>query len=110
MLAAGVLVAALSAPAMAQTTIVTTTTTERVERPLSLAPQQRTRIKEYVVRQRVPAMQERVVVDQPLPQEVELQAVPQEWGPQVRQYRYVYADDQVMFVDPSTRRVVEVVE
>lgn len=98
---------ALSIPAMAQTTIVTT---ERSGPPLSLAPQQRTMIKEYVVERRVPVVRERVVVGEPIAQEVELQPVPAEWGPSVRQYRYVYADDHVALVDPGTRRVVEVVE
>lgn len=75
------LAAMLAGPAMAQQTVVTTTTTtERVTRPLSLAPQQRTRIKEYVVQQRAPVVRERVIVGEPLPQEVELQAVPQEWA------------------------------
>jgi hypothetical protein len=105
---AAALVAVLSVPAMAQTTIVTTT--ERAGPPLSLAPEQRTMIREYVVERRVPVVRERVVVGEPVAQEVELQPVPYEWGPQVRQYRYVYADDHVAFVDPGTRRVVEVVD
>ena len=107
-LVAAAALAVLSIPAMAQTTIVTTT--ERVGTPLSLEPEQRTMIREYVVQRRVPVVRERVVVGEPLAQEVELQPVPQEWGPQVRQYRYVYADDHVAFVDPGTRRVVEVIE
>ena len=100
--------AALALPAMAQTTVVTT---ERVVRPpLSLEPQQRTMIREYVVQRRVPVVRERVVVGEPIAQEVELQPVPQGWGPQVQQYRYVYSDDHVAFVDPGTRRVIQVLE
>ena len=56
------------------------------------------------------AVRERVIVGEPIAQEVELQPVPYEWGPQVQQYRYVYADDHVAFVDPGTRRVIQVVE
>ncbi|MGZ5228386.1 MAG: DUF1236 domain-containing protein [Burkholderiales bacterium] len=107
-LLAAAAIVALSVPAMAQT-IVTTTTTERVA-PLSLAPQQRTIIKRYVVERQVPVMHERVVVGDPVAQEVELQTVPDEWGPSVQRYRYVYADDHVAFVDPGTRRVVEILE
>lgn len=109
---AAALVAVLAGPALAQTT-VTTTTTERVLRPpLSLEPQQRTVIREYVVQRRVPpaTVSREVVVGQPIAREVELQPVPQEWGRQVRPYRYVYANDQVMFVDPATRQVVEVLD
>lgn len=109
LLTAAALVAVLSVPAIAQTTVVTTTE-ERVSPPLSIAPQQRTIIKRYVVERQVPAVRERIVVGEPLAQEVELQPVPQEWGPDFRQYRYVYADDHVAFVDPGTRRVIEVVE
>jgi hypothetical protein len=107
MLVTATALAALAMPAMAQTTIVTT---ERISPPLSLAPEQRTMIREYVVERRVPVVRQRIVVGEPIAQEVELQPVPYEWGPQVRQYRYVYADDHVAFVDPGTRRVVQVVE
>jgi hypothetical protein len=80
--------------------------------PLSLEPQQRTVIREYVVQRHVPpaTVSREVVVGQPIAREVELQPVPQEWGPQVRPYRYVYANDRVMFVDPATRQVVQVLD
>lgn len=111
---AAALVAVLAGPALAQTTYTTTTTTtERVARPpLSLEPQQRTIIREYVVQRHVPpaTVSREVVVGQPLAREVELQPVPQEWGPQVQPYRYVYANDRVMLVDPATRQVVQVLD
>ena len=109
LLTAAALVAVRSVPAMAQTTVITTTT-ERVGPPLSIAPQQRTQIKRYVVERQVPVMRERVVVGEPLAEGVELQPVPQEWGQDFTRYRYVYSDDHVAFVDPSTRRVIEVME
>ena len=73
---------------------------------ISFAPEQRTRIREYVVRERVAPVRERVTVGARLPAEVELRAVPSEWGPSVSRYRYVYSGDRVYFVDPTSREVV----
>ena len=73
---------------------------------ISFAPEQRTRIKEYVVRERVAPVRERVTIGSRLPAEVELRAVPSEWGPSVSRYRYVYSGDRVYFVDPGSREVV----
>jgi hypothetical protein len=73
---------------------------------ISFAPEQRTRIREYVVRERVAPVRERVTVGARLPAEVELRAVPSEWGPSVSRYRYVYSGDRVYFVDPASREVV----
>ena len=75
---------------------------------ISFAPEQRTIIKEYVVKERVPraTLKERVSVGARLPADVELRAVPSTWGPSVSKYRYVYSDDRVYFVEPSSREVV----
>src|SRR6266545_4900483 len=72
---------------------------------ISLAPDQRTRIKEYVVKERVApvTVRERITVGARLPSDVELRAVPSDWGPSVAKYRYVYSDDRVYFVEPSSR-------
>jgi hypothetical protein len=123
LITATALTAVLAGPALAQTTITTTTTTERVvpservvtttRRPLSLEPQQRTVIKRYVTERQVPQVEMRgpVTVGAAIPAEVELQPAPYEWGPQVTRYSYVYDDDdQVVFVDPQTRRVVDVLD
>jgi Protein of unknown function (DUF1236) len=79
---------------------------------ISFAPEQRTRIKEYVVNERVApvTVRERISVGATLPADVELRAVPSDWGPSVSRYRYVYADDHVYFVEPSSRRVVHVLD
>ena len=53
---------------------------------------------------------ERIVVGATLPEEVELRAVPPDWGPTVTQYRYVYTNDHVVLVEPSSRKVVQIVE
>lgn len=77
-----------------------------------IAPEQRTAIKEYVVKERVRPhrMESRVRVGATLPADVELAPVPETWGPSFRSYRYVYTGEDVVLVDPSTRRVVEVIE
>ena len=79
---------------------------------ISFAPEQRTRIKEYVVRERVApvTVKERISVGAKLPADVELRAVPSDWGPSVTKYRYVYSDDHVYFVEPSSREVVQVID
>ena len=73
---------------------------------ITFAPEQRTRIKEYVVREKVRPYRERVTVGATVPADVELYAVPSDWGPSVSRYRYVYSNDNVYFVDPSSRRVI----
>jgi hypothetical protein len=80
---------------------------------ITIEPEQRTRIREYVVREHVrPApIRERVVVGATVPAEVELAPVPTTWGvPAVRNYRYFYWDDRVVFVEPSSRRIVHIVD
>jgi len=77
---------------------------------ISFAPEQRTRIKEYVVKERVAPVRERVTIGARLPADVELRAVPSDWGPSVSRYRYVYSDDRVYFVEPSSREVVHVLD
>src|SRR3978361_935624 len=71
-------------------------------------PGQRTRIKEYVVKQKVPrvAVRERYRVGTTVPPDVELREVPEDWGPSVRRYRYYHSDAGVHFVDPDSRRVM----
>ena len=79
---------------------------------ITFEPEQRTRIREYVVRERVApvTVRERVTVGATLPADVELRAVPGDWGPSVSRYRYVYYDNNVVFVDPSNRRVIQVLD
>src|SRR5690348_1888025 len=73
-----------------------------------IAPEQRTHIKEYVVKQKVPrvTLKERITVGGTVPAEVELREAPAEWGPSVRRYRYYNTDRGVTFVDPDSRRVI----
>lgn len=75
---------------------------------VEIAPEQRTRIKEYVVKEKVPrvTVKERYRVGATVPPDVELREVPADWGPSVRSYRYYHTDEGVHFVDPSSRRVI----
>ena len=75
---------------------------------IDLAPDQRTKIKEYVVKQKVSpiTVKERIAVGTKLPADVELRPVPSDWGPSVSKYRYVYSDNRVYFVEPSSREVI----
>lgn len=77
-----------------------------------IAPEQRTKIKEYVVQQKMKPVriQERVAVGATLPAEIELHAVPSDWGPSFGRYRYVYVDDDVVLVEPSSRKVIQIIE
>src|SRR4051812_31952024 len=75
---------------------------------INFAPEQRTHIREYVTRERVApvTVKERLRVGARLPADVELRSVPADWGPSVSKYRYVYSNDHVYFVEPSSREVI----
>ena len=79
---------------------------------VEIAPEQRTRIKQYVVQEKVRpvVVKERVTVGATLPADVELLSVPADWGPSVTKYRYVYHDNNVVLVEPSSRRVVRIID
>jgi hypothetical protein len=50
---------------------------------------------------------EKIVVGGRVPADVELEAVPADWG---TKYRYVYSGDRVILVDPDSRTVVQEVD
>jgi len=79
---------------------------------VTLEPAQRTKIKEYVVKEKVNpvTIRERVIVGSTLPADVELRAVPADWGPSVSRYRYIYSDNRVILADPADRRVVQIID
>src|ERR1043165_7233908 len=87
-------------------------TTQAVAQTVVVSPEQRTTIREYVTKQNIRPhkLQSRVTVGATLPADVELAPVPQAWGPSFGAYRYVYTGDDVVLVDPSSRRVVEVID
>ena len=97
---------------MAQSTIVTTTTCTGHAAAVQIEPEYSTKIRTYLTEHKVRPVdtRERIVVGQPLPREVELEAVPADWGPSLTKYRYVYSGERVMLVDPSTRTVVQEID
>jgi uncharacterized protein DUF1236 len=103
--------ALISSGALAQNTVVTTTGTARTG-AVQIEPEYRTKIRSYVTEHKIRPVEtrERIVVGSPVPREVELEAVPTEWGPSLTKYRYVYSGEHVMLVDPETRTVIQEVE
>jgi hypothetical protein len=79
---------------------------------VEIAPAERTRIKEYVVKEKMqPAtIKERVTVGATLPADVELRRAPADWGASVSKYSYVYHDNHVVLVEPSSRKVVQIID
>lgn len=111
LLLATAMAALISTGAMAQSTVVTTTGTGHTA-AVQIEPEYRTKIRTYVTEHKVRPVQtrERIAVGQPVPREVELEAVPADWGPSLTKYRYVYSGERVMLVDPSTRTVVQEID
>lgn len=107
--ALGVLAAA---PAVAQTTTTTTTRTETTG-SITIAPEKRTVIKQRFTGAPVTTFKEKVTVGATIPAEVELSAVPETVVteiPTVKSYRYFRYNDDVVLVDPSSRRVVQIID
>ena len=102
--------ALISTSAVAQTTVTTTTGTAPGR--VVVEPEARTKIKTYVTEHKLRPItaKERIAVGATVPGDVELAAVPSEWGPSLTKYRYVYSNDRVMLVDPGTRTVVQEID
>ena len=89
-----------------------TTTAPAAGTTVTVAPEQRTKIKQYVTTQKVEpvTVKEKVTVGATLPADVELHSVPADWGPDLVRYRYVYSGNDVVLVDPGTRKVIQVID
>ncbi len=76
----------------------------------SISAQDRTYVREYVVQHKRPSarVQGDVVVGATLPQQVTV--YPVEGNPAFSNYRYTYVNDRAVLIDPSSRRVVYVIE
>lgn len=101
----------ISTGAFAQSTVVTTTGTGHAA-AVQIEPEYRTKIKSYVTEHRVRPVttKEKIVVGGTVPSDVELEAVPADWGPSLTKYRYVYSGERVMLVDPGSRTVVQEID
>jgi hypothetical protein len=106
LMAAGLTACLAGASAFGQTVGVGPADTIVVE------PEQRTLIKEYVVKEKIAPVrvQERIAVGARLPADVELRTVPSAWGPKFSKYRYVYSDEHIYLVEPSNRTVIQVID
>ena len=79
---------------------------------VQIDPAQRTKIKEYVVKEKVKpvTIKEQVTVGTALPAGVEFLPVPTAWGPTLTKYNYVYHDNHVVLVEPESRKVVQIID
>ena len=104
LMAAGLVACFAGATAFGQTVGVGPADTIVVE------PEQRTLIKEYVVKEKVAPVrvQERIAVGARIPADVELRAVPSAWGRTCSKYRYAYSVARPYSVEPSNRSVMQV--
>jgi uncharacterized protein DUF1236 len=77
-----------------------------------LSPEQRAMIRNYVVREKVKpiAIIKDITVGTALPNDVELLAVPSDWGPLFVTYQYFYSGNKVVLVDSSSRRVIRIID
>jgi hypothetical protein len=111
---AGAAILSVPAAAIAQSTTITTTT--RTERgPVVLTPDQRSTVYKRVVRERVVTPRGEIVqyrVGTRVPREVELRTFDDDVyvdAPELRRYRYMHVNNQLVLVDPETSEVVEVI-
>jgi hypothetical protein len=109
-LAAATLLA--GAPAMAQTSTTTTTRDVGATGSITIAPEQRTKIKEYVIKEKrasKPAPSGFTVsMGATLPSDVELYAFAPDVG--VKEYRYTVIGNKTVLVEPGSRRIVQIIE
>jgi hypothetical protein len=103
--------ALISTGAMARSMVVTTIGTGHAA-AVQIEPEYRTKIRTYVTEHKVSPVQtrEKIVVGQPVPREVDLEAVPAGWGPLAHQVPLCLLGERVMLVDPSTRTVVQEID
>ena len=106
LMAASAIAMLAGAQAFAQTVGVAPAETVIIE------PQQRTTIKEYVVKEKVApvTIKEKIHVGARLPADVELRTAPAAWGPKLSKYHYVYSGDRVYLVEPTNRTVIQEID
>ena len=107
------LFAAVSASAQTSTMVTTTTTAPSATGAITFAPEQRTIIRQRLTTTRPVQIKERVTVGMTVPSDIELVEVPETVVtevPTVRTYRYFHWNDNLVLVDPSSRRVVQILD
>ena len=108
--ALGLLAGVSAASAQATISRESSTTTTTAPGRMTLAPEVRTRVHQYVVAHRQPSVriQDRIAVGVVLPPDAQFYAFDGVDG--VGPYRYAYVNDAPVLVDPGSRRVIEVIE
>jgi hypothetical protein len=100
-----------AAAAQTSTTVTTTTGGAATTGAVTIQPEVRTKVREYVTtnKTRSVAVPSGFTVSSGavLPETVEIQSFPATVG--VTQYRYAVVGDQTVLVDPGTRRIVQIV-
>jgi hypothetical protein len=82
---------------------------------VTIAPEHRTIIKQYVVKEHVRpvTVKENVTVGAVVPEDVTLEPVPSAWVssvPEVSHYDYFDWNGKVVFVEPKSRKVVQIID
>lgn len=92
----------LTGTAFAQTSTTTTTTT--------ITDDQAAKVKTYVMKEKRPAAKfsGTVAVGTALPADVQFYDIPADAG--VKGYRYGVVNDQTVIVEPSTRKIIRIIE
>jgi hypothetical protein len=105
--------ALMTGVALAQTsTTVTTTTSPDATSSVTISPAEETKIREYIVKEKRTSVTApsgfSISVGAEVPQSVELYSLPSDVG--VTKYRYTVVGGKTALVDPSTRKVVRIIE
>ena len=99
-----------AAGAQTSTTVTTTPGGAATTGAVTIQPEVRTKVKQYVTTSKPKAVTVpsgfTVTTGAVLPETVEVESFPSDVG--VTQYRYVVFGDQTVLVEPGTRRVVEI--
>jgi len=102
----------ISAAAAQTSTTTTTTQTTETTGAVTIAPEVRTKVREFVTTENVRSVDApsgvTVSVGSTLPETVELRSFPSSVG--VTQYRYTRIGDRTVLVDPGSRRIIQVIE
>jgi hypothetical protein len=105
-------VGAIAIIANSQTFAQTAVGPSDTDAALVIPPAEQTIIKQYVVKEHVNPVttKEQMSVGGTVSADVELSAVPSDWGPSMAKYRYLYTDNKVVVVEPVSRKIVQIVD
>lgn len=94
--------------------IAATVCSAAVAQSITLIPEQRDRIRTFVETNKDQIddvfVREKATVGSTLPSDVPLSKPPADWGADISNYGYIHSDNQTMIVDPSSRRILSIVE